>query len=103
MTLPSAALPAWRRRAPRPRRHHGIVLDREPPLQLSFYGERGEVIVKTERHGDRWLSCLVGADEVAVALAGWPRTSGLLPPNTLAAGAVRGTPFLVRWEPPRPA
>ena len=90
---------------PRPYQRHrvrrpapDVVVAGDAPLaQLTIY-ERLVLLARRDSRGT-WRQYPVDAQAVAQALSGQPMTSGLLPANTLAAGAVHGRPFLATYIP----
>lgn len=92
---------------PRPYQRHRVrtpapdvvVTAGEPMAQITIY-ERLILLARRERASGAWRQYPVAADAVAQALSNQPLTSGLLPPNTLAAGSVHGRPFLAAYIAP---
>lgn len=92
MTTPAPRRP-WRQTIARPRRPDVLPrADLELLAQVSIYQD---LTLYTRRQGAAWRSYPVEPAGIAQALSRLPASSGLLPPNALAAGHAHGRPFLV--------
>lgn len=87
-----------RRRHVGPRCPDVAVIDETPLAELRIYPS---LILLTRKEGAHWRQYPVSADEIAQLLGKQPAASGLLPPNTLGTGMLRGAPFYVVYIPPR--
>lgn len=95
-TTPTPRRP-WRQTIARPRRPDVLPrADLELLAQVSIY--QG-LTLYTRRQGAAWRSYPVEPAGIAQALSRLPASSGLLPPNTLAAGYAHGRLFLVAYVP----
>jgi PRTRC genetic system protein B len=91
---------------PRPYQRHRVrtpapdvvIADGAPIAQVTIY-DRLILLARRDGRGG-WRQYPVSAEAVAQALSNQPSSSGLLPANTLAAGAVHGHPFLAVYVPP---
>ncbi len=89
----------WLRHRPRPLRQT-MLIDRLPTVQIGIFDD---AIYLTRRHGRGWSTYPISAEDLAAALGKLPTSTGLLPPNTLGAGAVNGQRYYVLYVAPRPA
>jgi hypothetical protein len=72
-----------------------------PLAQITIYDDL-TLLARRDASG-LWRQYPVSADAIAEALSNLPRSSGLMPPNTLATGSVQGTAYAVAWLPPAQA
>lgn len=89
----------WQRHRPRPLRQT-MLIDRLPAVQIGIFED---AIYLTRRQDRGWSTYPISAEDLAAALGKLPTSTGLLPPNTLGAGAVNGQRYYVLLIPPRPA
>jgi PRTRC genetic system protein B len=75
-----------------------IIADGAPIAQITIY-DRLVLLARRDGRG-AWRQYPVAAEAVAQALSNQPSSSGLLPPNTLAAGSVHGQPLMVVYLAP---
>lgn len=86
-----------RRRSPPP---DVTIVGEQPLATLAIYRQ---AVLLARRNGITWTQYPVRAEDIARVLGNIPHTSGLLPPNTLAAGQLNGERFLVLYVPPQHA
>lgn len=90
----------WRGRTPRP---HTPAIDvavagAEPLAQLTIYRH---LTLLTRRTRGAWRQYPVDPAAIGHVFANLARSSGLLPPHTLATGQLEGAPFAVVYVPPQ--